>query len=60
MWPVLCAIHLNPIVVLPTTLICGNKQTNDLHLLVDIAADLKDPRLVACNANEKKQHCGPA
>ncbi len=40
MWPVLCAIHLNPIVVLPTTLICGNKQTTELHLLVDIAADL--------------------
>ncbi len=36
------------------------KQTNELHLLVDIAADLKDPRLVAYNANEKNQHCGPA
>ncbi len=47
MWPVLCAIHLNPIVVFPSTLICGNKQTTELHLLVDIAADLKDP-LVSC------------
>ncbi len=41
-WPVLCAVHLKPIIIFPTTLTCGNKKPTDLTFLDDVIADLKD------------------
>ncbi|KAK9977091.1 hypothetical protein ABG768_018912 [Culter alburnus] len=42
MWPVLCAIHLKPIIVFPATLTCRNKKPTNLTFLDDVIADLKD------------------
>ncbi|KAK5865318.1 hypothetical protein PBY51_016492 [Eleginops maclovinus] len=42
MWPILCAIHLEPVSVFPITLTCGGAKPRNLEFLEDMVMDVND------------------
>ncbi len=41
MWPVLCCIHLEPVIVFPVTLTLGSQRPLDLTFLEDVVTEIK-------------------